>query len=131
MILDLNIQYTKITPEVREVFNFKSETCQGKFKEITDHETKLVECLKSELTVDEKAITEIEDELCESNFKNGTLHMKDQLNSASKHDSTSGTRTVWTTYRKLRPRHKPLIPVGKRQTWKYSDQSYGTKTTVP
>ena len=52
LILDFNIHFSKIKPEV---FNFKNESCQRLFKNITDHETKLIECLESEVTLDEKA----------------------------------------------------------------------------
>ena len=55
LILELNIQFNKIKPDIKEYFNFKTEYCQKKFKEITDHETQLVECLKSESTLGEKA----------------------------------------------------------------------------
>ena len=169
LILELNIQLNKIKPDIKEYFNFKSEYCQKKFKEITDHETQLVECLKSESILDEKAkiwlktletifqklfskirvknskkkfdskeakllaerksllkqmarkpiaeainrITEIEDQLCNYNFEMATSHMKDKLNVALEDDSTNCTRSAWTIYRKLRPRHKPVIPVGK------------------
>ena len=169
LILELNIQFNKIKPDIKEYFDFKSEYCQEKFKEITDHGTQLVECLKSESTLDEKAkiwlktlenifqksfskirvknskkksdskeakllaerksllkqiarkpnaeainrITEIEDQLCNYNFEMATPHMKDKLNVALEDDSTNCTRSAWTIYRKLRPRHKPVIPVGK------------------
>ena len=170
LIMNLNIQFNKIKPDIKEMFNFKSEACQSVFKNITDHETKLIECLQTEGTLDEKArnwqkhletifynsftkirvknsnkksnskesklfderttllrkiarkenddacnrILEIEEQLCEANFKNKSTHVKDQLNFALKNDSTNGTRSVWTIYRKVRPRHKPVIPVGKK-----------------
>ena len=33
LILELNIQFNKIKPDIKEYFNFKSEYCQKKFKE--------------------------------------------------------------------------------------------------
>ena len=170
LILDLNIQFTKIKPDLKEVFNFKSEYCQNKFKTITEQETKLVECLNSDIALEEKAkiwqktlesvfhksftkirvknskkksnsqdtmliserksllkqiarkpndeattrLTEIEDQLCETYFKSETSNMKEKLNLAFKNDSTNGTKSAWTIYRKLRPKYKPVIPVGKK-----------------
>ena len=55
LTLDLNIHFSKIKPDNKEVFNFKNESCQRVFKNITDQETKLIECLESEVTLDEKA----------------------------------------------------------------------------
>ena len=55
LILDLNLQFTKIKPDAKEFFNFKSKSCQENFKNITDKETNLVECLKTDLPLDEKA----------------------------------------------------------------------------
>ena len=170
LILELNIQFTKIKPDNIEFFNFKSESCQNKFKILSDNETNLVKCLNSELTLNTKAnvwqktlesvfhksftkikvknskkksnsteaklleerkillrhmarnpndetatrISEIEDNLSQTNFEYATAHMKDQLNLAFRNDSTNGTKSAWTIYRKLRPRHKPVIPVGKK-----------------
>ena len=55
LLLDLNIQFTKIKPDTREFFNLKSESCQEIFKRIIDNETNLVDCLTSELPLNEKA----------------------------------------------------------------------------
>ena len=40
--------------------------------------------------------------------------MTEQLNLTAENDSTSGTRSAWSIYRKLQLRHKPVIPVGKK-----------------
>ena len=169
LILDLNIHFCKIKPDKREYFNFKSELCQEKFKCITDNDTKLIDCLNTELPLNEKAkvwqttleaifhksftkikvknskkksnskeaellqerqtllkklvrnqreetslrISDIEDQLAEINFQSAAGHMAEQFSNASENDSTGGTRTTWSIYRKMRPRHKPVVPVGK------------------
>ena len=49
----MNIHFSKIKPDKREYFNFKSELCQEKFKIITDNDTKLIDCLNTELPLNE------------------------------------------------------------------------------
>ena len=56
----------------------------------------------------------IEEQLCKSNYQSAASHMTEQLNLTAENDSTSGTRSAWSIYRKLRLRHKPVIPVGKK-----------------
>ena len=58
-------------------------------------------------------ISEIEDQLSKTNFQSAAGHMAEQLIIASENDSTAGTRTAWSIYRKSRPKHKPVVPVGK------------------
>ena len=55
LILDLDLHFSKIKPDTQEFFNFKSEIRQEKFKNITDNEIKLVECLNNDLPIDAKA----------------------------------------------------------------------------
>ena len=56
----------------------------------------------------------IEEQLFKINYQSAASHMTDQLNLAAENNSTSGTRSAWSIYRKLWPRHKPVIPVGKK-----------------
>ena len=170
LILDLNLNFRKIKPDAKEFFNFKSETCQENFKLLTDNETNLIDCLKTNISLDEKAkiwlknldtvfhksfskikiknsrkksdseenklleerrtllrkvarnpsdiiikrISEIEEKLCKTNFQSASSHMAEQLTLAAEDDSTRGTRSAWSIYRKIRPRHKPVVPVGKK-----------------
>ena len=157
LILDLNLHFSKIKPDTQEFFNFKSEICQEKFKNITDNEYQLIECLQNNLPIDAEAkiwqktlesafhklfkkvkvknskkksdsketklieerqalirkaarnpndelttrISDIEDQLCKSNYQSSTSHMTRQLSLAAENDSTSGTRSAWSIYRKL------------------------------
>ena len=59
-------------------------------------------------------ISEIEDKLSKTNFESASSHMTEQLNLAAENDATKGTRSAWSIYRKIRPRNKPVIPVGKK-----------------
>ena len=59
-------------------------------------------------------IEEIENELCDKNIQVISSKVKAQLISAAEQDSTHGTTTSWSIYRKMRPKHKPVIPVGKK-----------------
>ena len=54
VFLKLNIKYNKLKPDKTKNFNFKSEECQKIFKNITDSETTLLECLKLSLTLEAK-----------------------------------------------------------------------------
>ena len=53
LIMDPNLHFSKTRPDPKELFNFKSETCQEKFKHITDNETQLADCLNNDLPVHE------------------------------------------------------------------------------
>ena len=170
LILELNIEYKKLKPDKIEYFNFRNEECQKEYNSLTNTETKLVECLKSDLSLDSKAkvwhkilknvfyksftkikvknsikksntnnskliderrnilrklarhpnedmskrVSEIEDLLCETNFQVAASKMRAELIQAAEFDSTKGTKSTWGIYRKLRPKHKPVVPVGKK-----------------
>ena len=157
LIMDLNIKFSKIKPDVKELFNFKNESCQEKFKNLTDNETNLIDCLQTDLPLNEKAkvwlkvletvfhnsfikikvknsgkksnskgvklkeehrillkkaarnpsdditvrISNVEDKLSETNFQSASSQMTEQLSKAAEFDSTNGTRSAWSIYRKL------------------------------
>ena len=52
LILELNIKYKKLKPDKNEYFNVRNNECQKEFNNITNIETKLVECLQSDLPLD-------------------------------------------------------------------------------
>ena len=40
--------------------------------------------------------------------------MTEQFTRAAENDSVADTRSAWSVYRMFRPRHKPVVPVGKK-----------------
>ena len=53
-ILELNIKFSKIKPERREIFNLKNKTCQEKFREITENNDDLLKCFENELPAEKQ-----------------------------------------------------------------------------
>ena len=55
LFLKMNLEFTKIKPQRKEQFNFKSEECQKIFTEITDVTNKLTKCFENNVSDDFKS----------------------------------------------------------------------------
>ena len=55
LILKMNLEYTKIKPQRKEQFNFKSEECQELFTEITETTNKLTKCFENDFSDEAKS----------------------------------------------------------------------------
>ena len=109
----LKVYFTSRSKKVK-VKNSKKKSDSKETKLIEERQALIRKAARNpndELTT---RILDIEDQLCKSNYQNATSHMTKQLSLAAENDSTSGTRSAWSIYRKLRPKHKPVIPVGKK-----------------